>query len=120
MEKLKKIITKSVEVPQSPSYHIGSCFIEIQLDKPSYFPGDVVDAVIILKSKEAITANSIWISIIGKEKAVYTDLVNRDNSKDFRRVFIQHRSNALDIDGQLEPGEYQISVQVTLPEKELP
>lgn len=58
--------------------------MDIQLDKPNYFPGDFVNATVNIKSKKPIKGDLIQIEVIGKEKAIYQDLTNSEKNKEYK------------------------------------
>ena len=97
------------------------CYIEIKLDKPHYFPGEMLTAIVVLRSKKEIIGNWINLEVIGKEKAIYDSHTDPEARKDFRHTFIKLKEKAMVIpNGRLEPGEYELKVLIELPEGELP
>lgn len=95
--------------------------MDIECDKPCYFPGDTVKAIISIKSKKPIRGDYIKIEVIGKEKAIYQNFVDTEASKEHRSTFLNHKQKIYNIEnGSMVPGEYELSIKFTLPEKELP
>lgn len=70
---------------------LTECFMDIECDKPCYFPGDTVKAIISIKSKKPIRGDYIQIEVIGKEKAIYQNFVDTEASKEYRNTFLNHK-----------------------------
>lgn len=68
-----------------------------------------MNAIVNMRSKKPIRGDFIQIEVIGKEKAIYLDLTNSENNKEFNHTFISHKQRAHEIEnGELDPGEYEI------------
>ena len=73
------------------SLPLTECYIDINCDKPSYFPGDTVNALVSMRSKKPIDGDFIQVEVIGKEKAIYQAFQDPESNKDYRHTFLSHK-----------------------------
>ena len=99
--------------------------IYVNLEKPSYLPGETVTGYVFLNITDAIKANSVYIKITGKEATHWKETRTTSNGKTTTTTTVwRHNSFKMFkvqiVLGQFNPkigfaGKYQFPFQFTLP-----